>query len=79
MPSLVKKNSIICRDCNNTKGREWRNNNREKSNKYQLERYFKDPKKSIAITNKSRRKVRIDTINAYGGKCVHCGISDIDV
>jgi hypothetical protein len=79
MPSLEKKNCVICRDCNNTKGREWRKNNREKANKYSMDRYFKDPKKSQAITSKSRIKVRKDMIVAYGGSCCGCGVQDIDV
>jgi len=79
MPSLKKKNCIICRECNNTKGREWRSKNRSKANQYSLNRYFKNPKKSQEITHKSRIRLRIDTIVAYGGKCSICGISDVDV
>lgn len=79
MPSLEKKNSIICRDCSNTKGREWRAKNREKANKYSMDRYFKNPKKSQGITNRSRIKVRLDMIKEYGGECSCCGISDVDV
>jgi hypothetical protein len=79
MPSLEKKNCAICRECNNAKGREWRKNNREKFNKYSLERYFKNPKRSHEITNRSRVKVRIEMIQSYGGKCCNCGVDDIDV
>ena len=79
MPSLKSRGSVICRNCNNAKGREWRANNRIKFNKYSMDRYFKNPKKSIAITQKSRAKVRIDMIIAYGGICTECGISDIEV
>ena len=79
MPSLKVKNCVICRNCNNEKGREWRKLNREKSNKNSMDRYFKNPKKSQSITNKSRVKVRLDMIKEYGGKCCHCGISDVDV
>ena len=79
MPSLEKKNCAICRPCSNAKGREWRKNSREKANQYSIDRYFRDPKKSQAITHKSRVKVRLDMIKAYGGKCSNCGIDDVDV
>lgn len=79
MNSLKNKNSKICRNCNNKKGREWRNNNKEKSNLYQLNRYYNNPKKVHEIVNKSRKKVRIDMIVEYGGKCVHCNINDFEV
>lgn len=79
MNSLKNKNSKICRNCNNTKGREWRNNNKEKSNLYQLNRYYNNPKKVHEIVNKSRKKVRIDMIIEYGGKCVYCNINDFEV
>lgn len=79
MPSLKNKGSKLCRNCSNAKGREWRQNNRKKANKYAIDRYFRDPKKSMAITNRSRIKVRRDMIIAYGGKCCSCGINDIDV
>ena len=46
---------------------------------YSIDRYFRNPKKSQAITHKSRVKVRLDMIKEYGGKCCHCGIDDIDV
>jgi hypothetical protein len=79
MTSLKSRGSIICRNCNNAKGREWRAKNRIKFNKYSSDRYFRNPKKSQSITHKSRVKVRIDMIKEYGGKCSDCGITDIDV
>jgi hypothetical protein len=79
MPSLKLRNSAICKECNNEKGREWRFKNRDKANKYSLDRYFKNPKKSQLITNKSRIKVRLDMIVAYGGVCCQCLINDVDV
>lgn len=79
MPSLMKKNCVICRECSNEKGRQWRSKNRKKFNKYSMDRYFSNPKQNHAITNKCRKKLRIDTIIEYGGRCNHCGIDDFEV
>ncbi len=79
MPSLKNKNSVICRNCNNAKGREWRAKNRVKFNKYSMDRYLENPKKRNAIIKKYRHKLRFDIINNYGGMCVECGIADLEV
>lgn len=77
--SLMRKNSKICKECHNKKGKEWRKNNRSKVNKYSLSAYYRNPEKSHKITHKHRKKLRIEMIDEYGGKCSDCGISDYDV
>jgi hypothetical protein len=79
MPSLKAKNSVVCRTCSNVKSAEWRNKNRELYNKQSRVRYFKNPQKFNAIGNKARKKLRIDTVVAYGGKCCSCSIDDVEV
>lgn len=79
MPSLKRKNSKICKDCNYKKSKEWRKKNKLRSNEYSLKYYKKDPKKHIAACIKSAKKLRYDVVTAYGGKCCNCGISDFDV
>jgi len=78
-PSLKKKNSRICKKCHYEKGMVWRNKNRNRVNKSALKHYKKDPSKHHKAVHKARVKVRLDMIKAYGGKCVRCGISDVDV
>jgi len=79
MPSLQKKNCVICRDCNNKKGKEWRDKNRDKANQMARKWYHANPEKYHGVTTKHRRKLRIDTILEYGGKCLRCGIDDLEV
>ena len=77
--SLRKKNSKICKDCHNIKGKAWRQNNRIRVNELALEAYYRNPKKSHDTVNRARKKLRKEMIAEYGGECVSCGISDIDV
>jgi hypothetical protein len=77
--SLKKKNSKICKSCSNDLGREWRKLNREKVNEYSLNAYYRNPKNHHKSVNKSRVKLRHEMIKEYGGCCLSCGISDIDV
>mgnify|MGYP001599221854 CR=1 FL=1 len=78
-PSLKKRGSLICKKCNNDKMSLWRADNRERANKMALKHYRKDPKKHHDSVHKARVKVRVEMIVAYGGKCNHCAISDIEV
>lgn len=77
--SLKKRGSCICKKCNNDKMQQWRRLHREQANELALKHYRKNPKKHHLAVNKSRVKVRLDMIIAYGGKCVNCGITDFDV
>lgn len=77
--SLKERNSKICSPCNLKLGNEWRKENREIANAISLKRYYKDPKKHHLLVDKARKKVRLETIMAYGGKCVNCNIIDTDV
>jgi hypothetical protein len=77
--SLRDKNCQICKSCHLEKGREWRRTNKEKSNSYSTKAYYKDPKAHHKRVRVTRARVRLQTVVAYGGKCNHCGISDIDV
>lgn len=52
-----------CRDCRKAINKEWQEKNVDK---------YRDSIK------KSRTKLRIDTINAYGGKCSCCGEANIE-
>jgi hypothetical protein len=79
MPSLMNKNCKICRNCNNDKGRKWRQENRKRANEMALKHYRLDPKKHHIAVHKARIKLRLDMIQEYGGKCNHCGIADVDV
>ena len=78
-PSLRNKNSRICKKCHYEKGMIWRRGNRDRVNKSSRKHYRKDPSKHHKAVDKARKKVRIDMIAAYGGKCARCGISDVDV
>lgn len=77
--SLMSKNSKICKECHNNKVKNWRKANKSKVNNYSLEAYYRNPKKSHKSTNEYRKKLRIEMINEYGGKCIKCGITDYDV
>lgn len=79
MPSLKAKNCVICRGCNNEKGRQWRAKNNDKAKSYSRKWYYANPKKNHDTTTKHRRKLRIETLIEYGGKCERCGIDDLDV
>ena len=79
MPSLMKKNCVICRNCNNAKGQQWREKNRARANELANKWYHANPEKYHGVTTKHRRKLRIETLIEYGGKCVNCGIEDLDV
>ena len=78
-PSLKKRGSAICKKCNNNKMQIWRENNRRRANAMALKHYYKNPKKHHAAVHKARVKLRLDMIKDYGGKCVDCGIIDVDV
>lgn len=79
MPSLKKKNCVICRPCNNEKGKRWRQENKEKAKEYSRRWYRANPGHYHGVTTKHRRKLRIQTLIEYGGKCVRCSIDDMDV
>lgn len=79
MPSLKAKNSAICRKCSNEKGNIWRRANSEKVKANGRERYYADPKQCHERIKRSRKNTRIETLLAYGGVCVNCGIADLDV
>lgn len=79
VPSLRKRNSKICSRCNLKLGNEWRAKNRKRANEMARKHYYKDPSKHHRVVDKARKKVRMDMIEAYGGKCIRCGISDVEV
>ena len=79
MPSLKKKNCVICRECSNANGRIWRSENKSKAKEYSRKWYRANPGHYHGVTTKHRRKLRIETLAEYGGQCVKCGISDTDV
>lgn len=78
-PSLKKKNCSICKKCNNDKMQLWRENNRGRANEMSLKHYRKNPQKHHKLVHFARVKLRIDMIIEYGGKCVRCTVSDIDL
>lgn len=77
--SLKKKNSTICKKCHLDKNREWRKKNREKSNEYGRMNYKKNKSAFHERVKKHRKKIRIEILSEYGGKCIKCGINDLDV
>ena len=78
-PSLKKKNCVICKKCQNNECQKWRQNNRQRANQLARKWYRNNPGHYHGVTTKHRRKLRIETLIEYGGKCVKCGIDDLDV
>jgi len=77
--SLRNKNSKICKSCHLKLNQEWRKDHKERSNAMALKHYYKNPKKHHIAVHKARVKLRLDMIKDYGGKCIDCGITDVDV
>lgn len=77
--SLKEKNSAICKSCHLKKNQEWRSLNPNKSSEYSRKNYLKNKQAFNDRSNKHRRKLRLETLEKYGGKCVNCGIDDKDV
>jgi len=78
-PSLKKRGSSICKVCNNSLMREWRHNNKEKSSEMSKRFQAKHPGITTEWSRKKRIRIRREMVDAYGGKCIRCGIDDIDV
>jgi len=77
--SLENRGSKICKSCNFELNKQWKKNHHEKTNEYSLKYYRRNPGKHILACIKAEKKLRIDVIIAYGGKCCYCGITDFDV
>lgn len=77
--SLKNKNSVICKICHHNKCKDWRKNNRDKSNAHSRLNYQKNKVQYFNRINNHRRKLRLETIVVYGGKCNGCGVDDTDL
>ena len=75
-PANKKHGSIICKTCSNAKGTAWKRKHPEKSREYARRYYKTHPKYNVAWCRQNRIDIRKEMIEAYGGKCAICGISD---
>ena len=75
-PANKKHGSKICKTCSNIKGTAWKRKHPEKSREYSRHYYKTHPKYNVAWGRQNRIDIRKEMINAYGGKCASCGISN---
>ena len=56
--------------------REWYQRNKERQRLKNLEWRKQNPERSRELHRKTRERIRLAVLNALGGKCVRCGITD---
>lgn len=74
--SLEKRNQKLCKKCSFEIGKKYRKLNPEKGRKYSGNYYKRHPKYNTKWGTENRKSIRKEMINAYGGKCVSCGIEN---
>ena len=75
-PSLRAKNAKLCKACNLARSNEWRRKHPEASRQYARDYYRNHPKYNVAWGRQNRIDIRNEMIDAYGGKCASCSITD---
>lgn len=75
---IISTNAGYCRECKRAYLRDYRVKNKERLDRQARERYYANHEAEKALRKRYTRQRKIDTINAYGGKCVCCGETELD-